>query len=514
MKRLLTLFSAFVLGSGSSFGVVSCTTRTKHDLEEDELDRNQDLEILNQIKKKAKQTLSRWFETKARIDINDYPDLILSFKEIVAKLKSTNNDGLILTSEIISKYRFLNQLLVGFKAEFDNLNQSLLERYSNYYFDSMPLLLAKNNISFTLYNINFDKIAKLVEDTPQEIMGIRMNLKIAYEIRFKKLPSSDVTDYVGIISNNFDYLSNIQDNIEKYFTDFVNHVFKKQNYQIILPQYRYFWKEDLITDIIKEALKNKNILFNGSLGARLKNGFGFSDGHQFQKHESVLKWAGEGYHPSKLTQENFSKFYKETYISNHIKEYKDYYLVQKVTYITLWNFGIENLRFKKHQTTLNIEPINILVAKNTFDSQFNEFTKMIMDFWHCFKLETYYEDYRLVFKLNQEIFDKVLKNARFLELEDPFRWKRKTIPFIFEPIFSFFQTTLNSKDKKFAWNSFDGYSLFSTVNLINKTEKSFTVKFLRDIDQRYSMDDDGVNFIVFLFSLVLKNNPLRVRIRL
>ncbi|WP_253723651.1 hypothetical protein [Spiroplasma citri] len=55
MKRLLTLFSVFVLGFGSSLGVVSCTVRAKHERDDnDELDRNQDLEILNQIKKGSK----------------------------------------------------------------------------------------------------------------------------------------------------------------------------------------------------------------------------------------------------------------------------------------------------------------------------------------------------------------------------------------------------------------------------------------------------------------------------
>ncbi|WP_233485594.1 hypothetical protein [Spiroplasma sp. ChiS] len=60
MKRLLTLFSVFVLGFGSSLGVVSCTVRTKHERDEDEMEGHQDLEILNQIKQEAKQTLSTW----------------------------------------------------------------------------------------------------------------------------------------------------------------------------------------------------------------------------------------------------------------------------------------------------------------------------------------------------------------------------------------------------------------------------------------------------------------------
>nr|WP_233485653.1 hypothetical protein [Spiroplasma sp. ChiS] len=104
----------------------------------------------------------------------EYPEQISSFEELVAELK-TKNDGLLtLTSTAISKYRFLHHLLVGFKAEFNNLNQDLQDRYSNYYVDTMPLFLGENDISFTLYNINFENIAKLLEDTPQAVLGIRV----------------------------------------------------------------------------------------------------------------------------------------------------------------------------------------------------------------------------------------------------------------------------------------------------------------------------------------------------
>ncbi|WP_186823459.1 hypothetical protein [Spiroplasma phoeniceum] len=47
------------------------------------------------------------------------------------------------------------------------MNQSLRDRYSNYYVDTMPLFLNEDNILFTLYNINFDNIRRLLKDTPQ-----------------------------------------------------------------------------------------------------------------------------------------------------------------------------------------------------------------------------------------------------------------------------------------------------------------------------------------------------------
>ncbi|ALA97967.1 hypothetical protein SKUN_001081 [Spiroplasma kunkelii CR2-3x] len=107
MKRLLTIFIAFVLGSGNVFGVTSCTARGKHERDDkDELDHNQDLGILNDIKEEVNQTFAACWDTKATIDINDYTDEIPFVAELVDELKK-ENDGLTLTDERISKYCFL-----------------------------------------------------------------------------------------------------------------------------------------------------------------------------------------------------------------------------------------------------------------------------------------------------------------------------------------------------------------------------------------------------------------------
>ncbi len=246
------------------FGVVSCTARGKHERDDkDELDHNQDLGILNDIKQEVNQTFAAWWDTKTTININDYPDQIPFVAELVDELKK-ENDGLTLTDERISKYRFLTQLLTGFKVEFANLNQSLRNRYSNYYVDTMPLLLAENDISFTLYNINFDNIRRLLKDTPQEVLGITVQVNIGYEVRFKGLPARNEINALVVITNDLDVLSKIQDNIEEYFTMFVNKVLKDQKFQIRVTKYSFeLFPSKLIWDIVKKALKNENILFFG-----------------------------------------------------------------------------------------------------------------------------------------------------------------------------------------------------------------------------------------------------------
>ncbi|AXF96489.1 hypothetical protein [Spiroplasma phoeniceum] len=152
-------------------------------------------------------------------------------------------------------------MLTGFKAEFVNLNQSLRDRYSNYYVDTMPLL-ADNDISFTLYHINFDNIVDLLEAISQAILGITVRVNIAYEVKFKGLQARANIEALVVITNDLVALDNIQDNIEKYFTNFVHNTFQKENYKIVWNRYHNnITEKQVILPIIQKVLKNKNILF-------------------------------------------------------------------------------------------------------------------------------------------------------------------------------------------------------------------------------------------------------------
>ncbi len=111
MKKLLTLFSDFVLGSGSVFGVASCTALT----EDKESDTNSDLMILHQMKNEVDSTLAAWLKNKKTIDINNYSDQITTFNDLMSLL-TKREDNLILTSKELKTYHFLEQLIIGFRA--------------------------------------------------------------------------------------------------------------------------------------------------------------------------------------------------------------------------------------------------------------------------------------------------------------------------------------------------------------------------------------------------------------
>ncbi|RUO86707.1 hypothetical protein D9R21_01500 [Spiroplasma endosymbiont of Megaselia nigra] len=476
MKKLLTPFSVLVLGLGSSLWVASCKTRVNHDVDENDVDANQDFAILNQIKAEAKQTFEAWWDTKATIAINDYPEQILSFTELVAELQS-KDDALTLTSETISKYRFLTQLLTGFKAEFVNLNQSLLDRYSNYYVDTMPLLLADNDISFTLYNINFVNIAKLLKGTSEAVLGVTVQVNIPYEVRFKEMQARDSIEPVVVITNNLEILRNIQDKLEEYFLSFIDNIFKPLDYKIICTEDLFFNDinpDFLVWSFIKEKLKKEEIKFYDNVHSTLLNNANnkfFDITSRLYESDSVLAWAGEGYPEKKLTVENFLKFYKK-----NMRTDGDYYIRA-----ILYNFRPnqsrnENLPFAKPNSAIFFKTkIRVLVGKEKVDLDLQEFAEIVIDFWHYYKLETYKDNYRLVFKMRQNEFDALVKSASV--------WKQKveTKNFtpIFRPIFCFFKEKykwdLNSKFKIYL-NNYRNQKY--KINLIKK-QGFFAVEVFR-----------------------------------
>ncbi|WP_342255518.1 hypothetical protein [Spiroplasma endosymbiont of Poecilobothrus nobilitatus] len=118
----------------------------------------------------------------------------------------------------------------------------------------------------------------------------------------------------------------------------------------------------------------------------------------------------------------------------------------KIDFFIINNFMIQGLQFKRNRTEIKLKQnVEFLVAKNKFNSELEEFAKLLIDFWHCFRLETYYENYRLVFKMDQSTFDEVLKSASVLEQKVE---TDNIVPF-FGPIVDFFITIKNLKKLSF-----------------------------------------------------------------
>ncbi len=296
------------------------------------------------------------------------------------------------------------------------MNQHLQNRYSNYYVDTMPLFLGENDISFDLYNINFDKIAKLLADTPQAVLGITVQVNIAYEVRFKGIPSRDNIQVSITTTNDSEVLNNIQDKVENYFVNFLDTIFKAKNYRIISKQ--FYIKTDIVWPIISKELNDRNISFKHDIQFHLAQdfiaGINAYEKLYFNLNSSVLAWAGEGYDPQQLTWQNFLSFYKKSFINfKEIQVEDDYYVSGELKSFTPQNFMIENLLFKNNLSKINLkEKSYFTILKTQFDQQLEEFAKVTMDFWHYYQLETY-NNGNLVFKIKQDLFNNLLSKSKY-----------------------------------------------------------------------------------------------------
>ncbi|WP_348735413.1 hypothetical protein [Spiroplasma endosymbiont of Ammophila pubescens] len=280
-----------------------------------------------------------------------------------------------------------------------------------------------------------------------------MEVNIPYEVRFKEIqPSQNNIDNLVTISNNLDALTNVQDKLDEYFIMFVNNILKEQNFRLIVPaevNLDAVRRVNILRTNIENKLKEANLLFNNINFLffdfeSVSNSFTErSNRLPFRKSDSTLMWAEEGYNHDKLIPENFLKFYiKKAAILSEEK----YYYFGNIKSIIPVNFTIENLLFKCNFSRIKLKlPVKILKEKDKVHEKLEEFAKVIMAFWHYYKLETYNEYHRLVFKMRQNEFDALVESASVLEK----KLNIISLQPIFQPIFNFFKSTLDSSEKPY-----------------------------------------------------------------
>ncbi|ELL44834.1 hypothetical protein [Spiroplasma melliferum] len=127
---------------------------------------------------------------------------------------------------------------------------------------------------------------------------------------------------------------------------------------------------------------------------------------------------------------------------------------------------IENLPFKNNLSRINLkEKSYFTILKTQFDQQLEEFTKVIVGFWHYYQLETYNENHNLVFKINQDVFNNLLSYIN--------RWKSTSYLEVFKFLLNTYQSALQNPTPWYVYNTTHGF--ISNTNFI-KNQKSLIVK--------------------------------------
>ncbi len=220
-----------------------------------------------------------------------------------------------------------------------------------------------------------------------------------------------------VITNDLVALGNIWDKLEDFFIIFIDNIFKPLDYKFIYTGDEHFSKINsftLVWKFISQELKKNKIKFYDAIQSDiLTNTYYtlFPIDYVFLRRNLVLEWAGEGYPNDKLIVENFLKFYKKDIITDG-----DYYIRQIIKNFIPRTSTIDNLPFTKANNAIYFKTdIRFLVWKEKIDLDLQKLAEIVIDFWNCYKLETYYENYRLVFNMRQNEFDALVKSSSVLE---------------------------------------------------------------------------------------------------
>ncbi|ELL44176.1 hypothetical protein [Spiroplasma melliferum] len=484
MKKLLGILSILLSGTTGSFGMHGCAIRGNNLAKTNEYtaEANQDIETFYKIITLIKKKIKDWWDAKALIDINKYFNDVTKLNEFITTLKSDESQPFI--GAAISKWPFLEQLINDFKKEVNNINSELAITYNNFYRDTekeFPILLSDDNIKLKVNKINFDKLSKLIAENKENLNAITISFDINYSVKFKEFDQVYESKGLVIASNNLEVLTNVQENIELWFINFINDLLIKQENKIIDRSNQHFNDingNNTIWPIIKQELDKKNIITNSQpYFADFFNTLNLWS--SFYRKNSILTLAGEGYQPDKLTAKNFLEFYKQH--KNIISE-NNYYVKADIKYFLPGNLTIENLPFKdKTPQWRNLKtPIKVLVPKDKVDEQLQQFAEKIMAFWHYYKLETY--NNKLVFKMNQADFDTLFKKVSLFKPESSVD-ARMTL--LFETIFNLFNNTCAAtekiKSKIYKPNVAEKEKVISKFKMETiKDDKNITIKLFRN----------------------------------
>ncbi len=233
MKKFLCLLGAFILTATGASGVVACNKKLQTNKLEDYDNLNSDLKTSLEIKRKAKKYFNEEINNLEIIDVkgNNDIDIDLILKKVSSDKKYTlNSDNP--DERKIKKY-FINL----FKKILDKVNNTLQNEYSNYYYNSLPILIEDYDANVDLWKIFIDKLISNLNVNMNSFFGIRVDLKLPYKINFKNHPSTDILFLAYNVTNETKQLkilleknvNKINTKLYEYYKKYLNVIIDKDN---------------------------------------------------------------------------------------------------------------------------------------------------------------------------------------------------------------------------------------------------------------------------------------------
>lgn len=99
----------------------------------------------------------------------------------------------------------------GFMAIFDNINREIIDQYSNYYPNSMPITSDNNTRKFILNYVDINKLGTLSNIDTNGLKGVRLDFRLEAKIQFKTLQTRVPFLFQYIITNDANRMQKILD---------------------------------------------------------------------------------------------------------------------------------------------------------------------------------------------------------------------------------------------------------------------------------------------------------------
>lgn len=231
MKKLLSLLATISLITTGASSVVACNKKVQINKLEDYDNLNWDLKTALEIKRKAKKYFNEEINNLEMIDGKEGVAIDLILKKVSSDKKYTlNSDNP--DERKIKKY-FINL----FKKILDRVNNTLQNEYSNYYFDSLPILIQDSDANVDLWKIFVDKLISNSNVSMNSFSAIRVDLKLPYKINFKNYSFPDILFLAYNVTNETKKLkilleknvNKINTKLYEYYKKYLNVIIDKDN---------------------------------------------------------------------------------------------------------------------------------------------------------------------------------------------------------------------------------------------------------------------------------------------
>ncbi|KAF0851624.1 MAG: hypothetical protein EIB84_05105 [Spiroplasma poulsonii] len=426
MKKLLALLgiSAFTVTGAST--IVSCHRGS--DSDDSNTGAAKDAETLNKISQRISNAFLEYARTRNTINSKDYQP---TFDELYTMVDKTTQSKALDQNDpkVVGALQILK---TSFMAVFNNVNQQIINDYSNYYIDTKPIDLSEDSLKYNLNFIDTEKLAKLANNPAvKDVKATRLDFSFSFKVNFKNLATTSNYFIQYVITDDPKTMGDVlRGVVEKLSKVIVKFFVKEGTFQIDkTPGFEEIYNDfnvnytqgfrdldNIILAKLKKAIAEDSdsanlvgsIKYNDSLTlltlltSAINNSTNGVD--LVTEKTASYVWAGMGYQPDKITPENFVTFYRSLvniFNTGHNSLNLAYFNVN-LSKMLVAGFPLLGAVMNGGEAL----KVQVEITKDGLDKKLLEYGKLVTAFYKHFRLES--NKNSGVWHLSESAFNKIL----------------------------------------------------------------------------------------------------------